>query len=366
MTLIFVYLALAICVSFICSVIEAVLYSTPISFLTMKEEDGVKGAILFKKLKQDIDRPISAILTVNTIAHTVGAAGVGAQATIVFGEASTGIVSAIVTLLILIFSEIIPKTIGANYWRSLTSITAYTIRILIFITYPLVIMSEWLTHALSPKEPEVTVSREEVSAMVTVGVEEGTFKNKENKVIQNLIKLDDVKAYDVMTPRVVAAIAPENMTLKEFYKKKKYLHHSRIPVYGESPEYITGYVLRSTILEYLAEDKFDIKLSDIKRDVALFNEEVSISKVWESLLELKEQIGLIIDEYGCFQGIITIEDIVETIFGLEIIDEKDEVADMQQFAKERWKERQVKYAHLVDDDDDDDDEEMDESEDTQE
>lgn len=359
MTLLFIYLAGALVISFMCSVLESTLLSTPISYLSMMEEKGDKSAIRLKKYKTKIDRPLSAILILNTIANTMGAAGVGAQATIVFGNKYLGLVSAIVTLLILLFSEIVPKTIGANYWRKLTGVTANIIRGLIFITYPLVIVAEWITRLISKKKQEKTVSREEVSAMVNVGEEEGVFEKGENKIIQNLIRLDNVKAYDVMTPRVVAAIASENVTVKNFYKDPEFRHHSRIPVYADKQEYITGYILRSTALEYLADDKFNIRLGEIKRDITLYNEETSLSDIWESFLENKEQIGLIIDDYGCFQGIITMEDIIESILGLEIIDERDEASDMQQYAKERWEQRQKKYRtiNLPEDPDDDNDKE---------
>lgn len=346
MLLLLIFLFGAMSISFLCSILESVLISTPMSYLNMKEEEGDTKAIKFKKFKTNIDRPIAAILSLNTIANTVGAAGVGQQANIIFGSAWFGAVSAVTTLLILIFSEIIPKTIGTSYWRHLTGFTADVISILIILMYPLVIMIRGISGLFTPNEVENTVSREEVSAMVNVGEEEGVFEKSENKIIQNLIKLDNVKAGDAMTPRVVAAIAPESMKLKAFYQDKKFLHHSRIPVYSDSPEFITGYILRSEALELLANDKFNVTLGDIRRDVELFNEELSISDIWEKLLGHKEQIAIIIDEYGCFQGILTLEDIIETILGLEIIDESDEVGDMQQYAKERWQQRQKKYKEI--------------------
>lgn len=346
MLLLLIFLFGAMSISFLCSILESVLMSTPMSYLNMKEEEGNTKAIKFKKFKTNIDRPIAAILSLNTIANTVGAAGVGQQANIIFGSVWFGAVSAVTTLLILIFSEIIPKTIGTSYWRHLTGFTADVISILIILMYPLVIMIRGISGLFTPNEVENTVSREEVSAMVNVGEEEGVFEKSENKIIQNLIKLDNVKAGDAMTPRVVAAIAPESMKLKAFYQDKKFLHHSRIPVYSDSPEFITGYILRSEALELLANDKFNVTLGDIRRDVELFNEELSISDIWEKLLGHKEQIAIIIDEYGCFQGILTLEDIIETILGLEIIDESDEVGDMQQYAKERWQQRQKKYKEI--------------------
>ncbi len=341
-----IFLLTAVVVSFMCSILESVLMSTPISYITMKEEAGSKFAVIFKKYKLEPERPLAAILSLNTIANTVGAAGVGRQATEVFGSEWFGLVSAVTTLLILIFSEIIPKTIGTTYWKNLMGITTRILQGLIVLMFPVVLLIQLITKMFPDDDDDPTVSREEISAMANVGEEEGEIEENENKIIQNLIKLDSIKASDAMTPRVVAAIAPEKMTLKSFYKDKGFLHHSRIPVYSDSPEFITGYILRSDALENLAEDKFDVRLGELRRDIAYFNEDTSISEIWESLLEHKEQIALIIDEYGCFQGILTLEDIIETILGLEIIDESDEVSDMQQYARERWQKRQKRYAEI--------------------
>ena len=339
MGLLFLFLLGSLAISFLCSILEAVLMSTPLSYLSMREEEGDANAALFLKLKDQIDRPIAAILSLNTIANTIGAAGVGRQATLLFGSPWFGVVSALMTILILIFAEIIPKTIGTSYWKRLTWL-ARVMNALIYLLYPLVLLIRFISRRIAPNEEETTVSREEVSAMANIGEEEGVFDKSENKVIQNIIKLDDIKAYDVMTPRVVAGTAPETMTLKEFYCNEELSHFSRIPVWQESPEYITGYVMRYDILEKLAEDQFDARLGDVRRDIAMFNEETSVSDIWESLLKTKDQIALIIDEYGCFQGILTLEDIIETILGMEIIDENDEFTDMQQYARERWTQRQ--------------------------
>lgn len=307
----------------------------------MLEKEGRPGAPLLKKYKQNIDKPIAAILSLNTISHTVGAAGVGAQSAAVFGDTYFALTSAILTLLILVFSEIIPKTIGAAYWRTIAIPCARIIHVLVIITYPLVIMSEFITHIFSGKKQQTSVSREEVSAMVTVGAEEGVFEKKENSMIQNLLKLDDVCARDIMTPSSVAEVAEESMTLREFYQNEAFRQFSRIPVYNEeNDDYIKGYVLRQAILEKLAEDKFDLRLSDIIRPVLTFQETDNVSKIWERLLAKKEHISIIIDEYGCFRGIVTMEDVIETMLGTEIVDEKDRVTDMQEFAREKWQEQQ--------------------------
>ena len=345
MTLLLVFLLGAMAISFLCSLLESVLMSSQISYITMKEEEGDKAAVVFMKLKQNMDRPIAAILSLNTIANTIGAAGVGRQVTEVFGNQWFGLVSAIMTILILVFSEIVPKTIGTTHWRKLLGL-GRVMKVLIWIMFPFVILIELITRMMASDEPDPQISREEVSAMANMGEEEGTLEKSENKVIQNIIKLDDIEASDIMTPRTVAAIAPESMTLKRFYKEASLSHNSRIPVYSESPEFITGYVLRFDILQNLADDKFDMKLGEIRRDISVFAENTSVSDVWESLLKSKDQIALIVDEYGCFQGLITLEDIIETILGLEIIDERDTITDMQQYARERWQQRQKQYKHV--------------------
>ena len=355
-TILLIFLLGALVISFLCSILESVLMSTPISYITMREEEGYKPATRFMQYKEESARPLAAILALNTIANTVGAAGVGMQATKIGGDTLFGIMSAVTTILILIFSEIIPKTIGTSYYRKLMGFTTTFLHGLIVLMYPFVIIIELITRLFQKDDDEASVSREEVSAMANVGEEEGVIDKDENRIIQNVIKLDNVKAYDVMTPRVVCQTASENMTLKNFYKDKDFEHYSRIPVYSESPEYITGYILRSEALEYLAEDKFDMRLSEIKRDITFFNEEQSVADIWDTLLAKKEQIGLIIDEYGCFQGILTLEDIIETILGLEIIDENDEASDMQQFARERWKQRAKRFKEIQLPDTDTDDE----------
>ena len=344
MLLLFVFLIGAMAISFLCSILESTLMSTPISYITMREDEGYKPATRFKKYKTDNARPIAAILSLNTIANTVGAAGVGNQVEVAFGNQWFALVSAVTTVLILLFSEIIPKTIGTRHWRKLMGFSANTIRVLIVLMYPFVVLIELFAKLFAPAKEEATVvSREEVAALADVGEDEGVIDEDENKIIQNVIKLESIGVTDVMTPRSVAALAPEDMTLREFYKDEECSHFSRIPVDAETPDEITGYILRSEALECLAEDKFDYTLSKIKRDVVFFNDDCNLSNAWEEMLKKKVQIAIIHDEYGGFQGILTLEDIIETIFGLEIIDELDQVSDMQQYARERWQQRQRRF-----------------------
>lgn len=343
MTLLIAYLFLALTISFLCSLMEAVLLSTPMTYLRVQGKTKNKGIIRLVKAKQNVDKPLSAILTLNTVAHTVGAAGVGAQAVQVFGDVYFGLVSAILTILILVFTEIIPKTIGATYWRRLTGTVGQMITVTIVIAYPLVILSAFITRLIARNKPEQTTSREEISALADIGTTEGIFHEKENKIIQNLIKLKNIKVSEIMTPRTVVTLANEEMSLEDFLKNKDYLKFSRIPVYSENQDNITGYVFRQTVFEKLAELQNDLKLKDIKKQIVVTPESKQVFTLWEQLLEKKEHLALVVDEYGGMDGILTMEDIIETLLGFEIVDEKDTVSDMQQFARERWKQRQAKY-----------------------
>lgn len=334
MGLILLYFLGALSLSFLCSVLEAVLLSTPMSFISMKENQGNKTATLMKHYKNNVDRPVGAILSLNTIAHTIGSAGVGAESMKIFGEEYFGVISAILTLLILVLSEIIPKTIGASYWRSLAMPATKIIKVLIITTYPLVLLSELITKVFTPKENQVTMSREEVSAMVDVGTTEGIFRESESKIIKSCIHLSGVKAREIMTPSIVVESAHQDLTIKAFYEQQEW-NFSRIPVYDKGKEYITGYVLKDMVLKALSEDKFQTKLSDLMRPVLSFREDESVYQIWEKMLEKREHISIIVDEYRSLRGVVSMEDIIETMTGVEIVDEDDVAVDMQVLAKEK-------------------------------
>ncbi len=339
-SLIYIIMIVSISLSALCSVLEATLLSTPLSYITGLEEQGVKGAHRLKKLKQNSDRPISAILCLNTIANTVGASIVGSLVYEVYGNALVGVFSTIFTLAILVFSEIIPKTVGSNYWRKLALPASVIINGMIFISFPLVWIIERLQKLISANANQVSVSREDISAMVSVATEEEVIEKDEKKMIQNLLKLDEITAHEIMTPSVVVEMAPSTMTIKEFYDSDN--THSRIPVYDEErDEYALGYVLRQEVLEKMAEDKFNAPLSDIIRPIMTFGEDDTVADIWEQLLEKKEHISAILDEYGSLRGIVTMEDVIETMLGKEIVDEKDEVVDMQEYAKDQWAQAQA-------------------------
>lgn len=298
------------------------------------------------KMKENVDKSLAAILSLNTIAHTVGAAGIGVQTAKLFENLSFGIISAILTLLILIFSEIIPKTIGAIYWRQIALLSGKIIRVMVVITWPFVVMAGFITRIFSRKNDEVSVSREEVSAMAKIGEEEGVFSEKESKIISNLIKLRNIKVSEIMTPRVVVTIADENMPISEFLKQKELLYFSRIPVFSEARDNITGFVLRQEVFDSYNEKSGVTQLKEVKRDIIVLPDVKMVLEVWDELLESAEHIALIVDEYGGMDGIVTMEDIIESLLGLEIVDERDKVVDMQVFARERWDARQMKYNFL--------------------
>lgn len=337
--LIYIIMIVAIVLSALCSMLEATLLSTPISFITGLEEQGVKGAMRLKKLKQNPDRPISAILCINTIANTVGASIVGSLVYEVYGDALVGVFSTIFTFAILILAEIIPKTIGTSYWRTLAIPASAIISAMIFIAFPLVWVLERLQRLISSKSTQVSVSREDISAMVSVATEEEVIETEEKRMIQNLLKLDEVTAHEIMTPSTVVEMAEGQMTIREFYDSD--LTHSRILVYDDdNSDYVIGYVLRQEVLEKMAEDKFTTTVREISRPILSFPEEEPVANIWERFLEKKEHISVIIDEYGTFRGIVTLEDVIETMLGQEIVDETDEVVDMQEYAKEQWEKAQ--------------------------
>lgn len=324
---------------------EAVLLSSTPTYIQDKISEGSKTAILLGKLKSNIDRPLSAILSINTVAHTVGAAGVGAQATAVFGEAYFGIISGILTLLILFLSEIIPKTIGATYWRHIVLPSSRIIQFMIWTALPLVWISEGVTRLISKDNAQSAISRKEVAVMANIGLTQGVLEESESKIINNLLRLRSIKVKSIMTPRTVTITANEEMELGEFFKKKEYMSFSRIPVYQNEVDNIKGYVLKYDVLENIANDKFDVKLKDIARPVTMVYENIAVPDFFNQLLEKKEHMAIIFDEFGVIAGIATIEDVIETLLGLEIIDETDQEIDMQKLAKERW-ERKAKWLNV--------------------
>jgi CBS domain containing-hemolysin-like protein len=332
--------SLAIGFSFLCSVAEAVLLSVTPSYIEGQKEKRPKRAALLKRLKLDnVDQSLAAILTLNTIAHTVGALGAGAQATVVFGNAWFGLFSAIMTLAILFLSEIVPKTIGARYWPKLVAPTAYFVQVLIVTLYPIVWTSEKLTRLIARGNVTHTFSRDEFVAMARLGHKSGRIRDNESRIIRNLFRFGSLKAMDVMTPRNVVSALPEETTVLEAEQHLKSNPFSRLPIYREVIDDITGFVLRDDVLLSKGSGRHGKKLKSLRREITAVPETVSLPKLLDTLLEHRQHIALVVDEYGDTRGVVTLEDLVETLLGVEIVDEMDTVDNMRELARKQWKTR---------------------------
>ncbi len=350
MTLLIVFVIITVLLSFLCSIYEAVLLSVTTAHISVLEQKKKSSGPLLRELKNDINKPLAAILTLNTIAHTAGAVGAGAQATIVFGNAWVGIFSVFLTLLILIFSEIIPKTLGATYWRSLASVTAHSVKYLIRILYPFVVMSEFLTRGLSHNKRIEGFSREEFAAMAELGEEEGQLEERESRILKNMFLLHEMRVTNVMTPRPVVFSLPESVTVFEYFDEHYDSRFSRIPIYAEDDEIFTGFVLKDDLLLAQARNNTDKPLETYRRELSTLSDTTTVSDAFEKVLHKRVHIMVIVDEYGGMEGIITMEDILETLLGLEIMDESDKTPDMQKYAKRMWKKRAQEMGTTLPDD----------------
>jgi CBS domain containing-hemolysin-like protein len=338
--LLIAYVLLALVFSFLCSIAEAVLLSITPAYIAGLQDKNPGLAKLLKRLKQDrVDQSLAAILTLNTIAHTVGAIGSGAKATAVFGNAWFGLFSALMTLMILFLSEIIPKTIGAVYWRFLTGPTARFVRILIWVLYPLIWLSEWLTRLVSGNKKAHVFCRDEFVAMAGIGERAGQIDPRESRIITNLFRLGTLKAEDIMTPRTVITALPLKLTVDAAVAVNPPVSFSRLPLYENDLDHISGFILKDDLLLAKALDRGQLTLASLQRDIKTVPGTLPLSKLLAQLLEQRQHIALVVDAYGGTKGLVTLEDVVETLLGTEIVDEMDGEADMQALARRKWKKR---------------------------
>ena len=336
--------------SFLCSVWEAVLLSITPTFVNTELNKGSAIGMALQRFKEDIDRPLSAILTLNTIAHTVGAIGVGAMAATMFADKEPiagvlsyeSMVAIVMTLAILFLSEIIPKTIGANNWKKLAPFTVRSLSILLRVLAPLIWVSQWITKSFKKDKEKGVLTRTDFLALADVGKSSGALEEKESSIITNLLGMDTLKVQDVMTPRTVMQIVDEDTTLQEYYDNHQPMRFSRIPVSDKTPDSVTGLVLKDDILNHMLQGKQNEPLKTIKREIKLINQDKSLKEFFSYLTEENEHIAIVHDTYGSITGLVTMEDMMETILGLEIVDESDNVADMQALARKRWEERAKK------------------------
>jgi CBS domain containing-hemolysin-like protein len=334
------YVLLALVFSFLCSVAEAVLLSITPAFIAGMKTTNPKLAKLLKTLKQDnVDRSLAAILTLNTIAHTVGAIGSGAKATVVFGSAWFGLFSALMTLMILFLSEIIPKTIGAVYWRSLAGLMARFVRFLTWVLFPLIIISETLTRLIGRGKQPHGFNRDEFIAMAGLGQRSGQINEQESRIIGNLFRFGSLQAKDIMTPRTVIQAFPEDLTVAQALETSQKTPFSRLPLYRQDIDHITGFILRDELLLSKAMQKDNRLLETLKRKLFPVPGDMKLSELLSFFLNHRQHMVLVVDDFGGTKGIVTLEDVVETLLGLEIVDELDTVEDMRALARQQWSRR---------------------------
>lgn len=339
-------MALALGISFLCSICEAVLLSVTPAFVIHAENQKRLGSRLLARLEANIERPLAAILTLNTIANTAGAAGVGARASSVMGSSSVGIMSAILTFLILVCSEIIPKTLGSVHWRRLACPVAIGVNGLTWLLTPIVWATQRLTKVLSRGKGVDVSHRAELGAMAKVGADYGDLAPEEYRILGNLLHFRYWKVEAIMTPRTVVFALPEDRRVSDVIEQHKELPFSRIPVYREDIDHTTGFVLKQDILLHQASGHADLPLKDFRRKLRSVPESVSLLSAFESFLEEGDHIAQVVDEYGGVEGLVTLEDVVETLLGKEIVDETDLTVDMQALAKKRWRRRARRLSTL--------------------
>ena len=337
MDLLILYFSLAIGISFLCSILESALLSANMSYISVLEKERPKIGQLLREHKTNINTSIASILILNTIAHTLGAAAVGAQAESIFGSEAMFYISIVLTFAILFLSEIIPKTIGAVYWKELAPASAYTIQFFIWMTYPIIVLTLFVTNRISKRsDGNNALTRAELLESALMSEDDGILREKESDVIENILLLDDVKVKDILTPRSVVFAIEENKSIKEVIEDENLFRFSRVPLYDGSIDNITGVVLTKKVFKHALKND-NVQIKKIKKEIFKINENVPVSKVLDLFIKKKEHMFLVVDSYDQTAGIITLEDCVETILGVEIMDESDNVEDMREFAKQKMK-----------------------------
>jgi len=341
MSLLIFYFLLTAIVSFSCSILESSFLSISPAYIAVQVKRKRKFGFLLQSLKHQIDKPLAAILTLNTIANMVGATGVGAQTLKLYGDSSIALASGLLTFTILIFSEILPKTLGVTYWKQLAPVTAYTIKYLIYLTYPFVTLSDWVSRLIR-KEGGSKISREEMIVTAEIGVEQGSIRLHESRVIRNLLLLDEFKIEDIMTPRSVVTAFEQSMSVEETIRQNTSLRFSRIPIFENNFDNVTGVIHKYKLLEASNQDLDNIKLHKLSSPIHTISENMSVATALDQFVKRKEHLFLVVDDYGGPTGIVTLEDCIETLLGVEIVDEFDSIIDMRKYALEKWRDKKQK------------------------
>ena len=342
MSRLFFYFFAVLGISFLCSLLESFILSVTHAHISLVSKDRPALGKKLSHFKENINQPLSAILSLNTIANTVGAASVGAITLVEFGSNWVAIMSGILTLCILIFSEIIPKTVGALYWKKILVPATFAVQVLIIMTYPLVVFLEFLSKWLAKAENEDKVSREEVIAMAELGEDEGTIEESESTVIENVLMLDDISVEEVLTPRSVIFAVNKTNSVREVLDKYNDIEFSRIPVYEDGLDNIIGIVRRHVLLKSKAEDQFDVTMGELAKPIHAVEENDSVGDVLDEFVKRREHLFMVKDQFGQVAGLITLEDAIETLLGVEIVDETDSVVDMRKLALDNWRKKRWK------------------------
>ncbi|MDY6824875.1 MAG: CNNM domain-containing protein [Thermodesulfobacteriota bacterium] len=347
MTELLIYLSVALLVSFLCSVLEAVVLSIPPSYIAIKNEEDSPLAKDLNRLRDNVDKPLAAILTLNTFAHTLGAAGVGAQAQMIWGKEYLSLISAVLTVLILILSEIIPKTIGANYWRELAPPALRLIRLLVLVLYPVVLMGQGITYVLKKQGQESIFSRSDLKMVAEAVHKEGSIGQNESDIIKNLMNFQQIKTGDIMTPRIVMRAEEEKTPVKDMVEVIDNIPFSRIPVYQEDIDHVNGFVLKDDLLREMADPDARKTLADLARPLYGVSSGLTVFDLFDYMVAQKAHILLVVDDYGGTEGLVTMEDVIETLLGVEIVDETDTTTDLQALARDHWEKRARKIGLLT-------------------
>jgi len=339
MSYLILFFLLSVGISFLCSILESVLLSTQMSFISLLEKESPTTGKLLRSHKEDINVSIASVLILNTIANTLGAAAVGAQAAKLFGDGAVMYVSVVLTFAILYISEIIPKTIGAIYWKQLAPMAAHLIKFFIFITYPIILTTLFITNKISSGNEDVKTTKDELLESMLISEDEGVIDEKESDYIENVLKLDEVKVADILTPRSVVFALEEHLSIQEVLKNQEDIFNfSRIPVYDNTIDNVTGIVLTKHLFKESLKDD-SVTLSSIKKDIFIINENIPVAKALDLFISKKEHMFLVSDSYDQTEGIVTLEDCVETVLGIEIVDESDKNDDMRELAKFMMKQK---------------------------
>lgn len=344
MFLLIFYFSMAVFVSFLCSLLESVILSSSYTHIETLSRQGARYAPRLKEMKYQISLPLSAILTINTIANTLGAAGVGAQVHKLYGSHLVTIFSIALTFIILFFSEILPKTLGASYWRSLLPFAVYVIQFLIIICFPFVKLSRWVQKIFSVRSRHIT--REDIVGAAKMGANEGAIHKNEGELVQNILRMKSRKVSEIMTPRTVITAFDKTMTIEQAVKKYQPLRFARIPVYENNLDHIIGMVHRYKILDARSQGCEKLTVDNYLRPIHTVPESISVTAALDQFIKRKEHIFLVVDEYGSLSGLVSMEDVVETILGIEIMDELDSVADLREQALQQWKLKKNKVKKL--------------------